>query len=413
MQMVLQTQGGCPMPCGAPCSRLTCNERCSKPLRCRHRCPGVCGEECPTEYCQVCCKDGKQDAEVDIAEFKKYRDVDLDQSPIIVLGCGHFFTAKSLDSLVGMSNVYDINASGEFVGLKDFSNFATAIPCCPQCKQPIHQHVVNRYNRVISRAINDQMSSQLLSDGNANLQDMEVQTAKLEQNLKRTREIVMGRLEGHRNEELSPPLKTELEKLLQMCFESSTRVLIVVTKASKSLGESYRATQILNAAITACCRSVDGRLLDVATPPPPPSARDARMTLGRRGAEIKAKYVILADSLYVSRILRDAGLTTPIKTPGGSPEAFCVPFFEMARMFINDCFPAMLMRMAVEAMLYFAKIARAYEAFCHAKDIDLVSSTTLLVEADDYLKSAGWLGGNRCWWVWGPGVCVGGGVLYM
>ncbi|TVY90442.1 NFX1-type zinc finger-containing protein [Lachnellula willkommii] len=344
--------------------------------------------------CVVCCKDGKQDAEVDIAESKKYSDVDLDQSPIIVLGCGHFFTAKSLDSLVGMPDVYEINDSGEFVGLKDFSNFATAVPCCPQCKQPIRQHVVNRYNRVISRAINDQMSRKLLSDGNSKLQDMEAETAKLDQNLKRLRDIVVSRLEGHRNEELPAPLKTELEKLLQMGFESSTRVLVAVTKASKSLVEIYKSTQVLNGAITACRRSVDGRSLDAATPPSPPSARDARMTLGRRGAEIKAKYVILADSLHVSRILRDAGLATPLKTPGGSPEAFCIPFFEMARMFINDCFPAMLMRMAVEAMLYFSKIARAYETFCHATDIDLASSNTILVEADDYLKSATWLCDN-------------------
>lgn len=118
------------------------------------------------------------------------------------------------------------------------------------------------------------------------------------------------------------------------------------------------------------------------------------MTLGRRGAEIKARYVILADSLHVSRILRDAGLATPLKAPGGSPEAFCIPFFQMARMFINDCFPAMLMRMAVEAMLYFGKIARAYESFCHATDIDLASLNAVLVEADDYLKSATWLCDN-------------------
>lgn len=34
----------------APC-RAPCNERCSKVLRCRHRCPGLCGEACPAEAC--------------------------------------------------------------------------------------------------------------------------------------------------------------------------------------------------------------------------------------------------------------------------------------------------------------------------------------------------------------------------
>jgi hypothetical protein len=51
-------QGPCLLPCGAPCDRLPCNERCSKVLGCGHRCPGVCGEECPAdEYCThpECC----------------------------------------------------------------------------------------------------------------------------------------------------------------------------------------------------------------------------------------------------------------------------------------------------------------------------------------------------------------------
>ena len=176
------------MPCGAPCSRLPCNERCSKALRCKHRCPGVCGEQCPTDYCQVCCNSEKKGAEVeDLIEPRKYRDVDVNQSPIVVLGCGHFFTVNFLDGKVGMSDVYTINDSGEFIGLKDFTNVATTIPCCPQCKQPIRQHLVNRYSRVINRAINDEMSKKLLVNGQTKLQDMDSRIAKLEQDLKRAR----------------------------------------------------------------------------------------------------------------------------------------------------------------------------------------------------------------------------------
>lgn len=40
-------QGPCLLPCGVPCDRLPCNERCSKALACGHRCPGLCGEACP------------------------------------------------------------------------------------------------------------------------------------------------------------------------------------------------------------------------------------------------------------------------------------------------------------------------------------------------------------------------------
>ena len=43
----LRMQGRCPMPCGAPCVRLPCDQRCALRLPCGCRCPGVCGERCP------------------------------------------------------------------------------------------------------------------------------------------------------------------------------------------------------------------------------------------------------------------------------------------------------------------------------------------------------------------------------
>lgn len=39
--------GRCQAPCGAPCTRIPCNERCEKMLLCGHRCPSICGEACP------------------------------------------------------------------------------------------------------------------------------------------------------------------------------------------------------------------------------------------------------------------------------------------------------------------------------------------------------------------------------
>ena len=48
-------QGLCPLPCGAPCLRLPCDERCSLLLACGHRCPSVCGEACPDPtFCIQC-----------------------------------------------------------------------------------------------------------------------------------------------------------------------------------------------------------------------------------------------------------------------------------------------------------------------------------------------------------------------
>ena len=39
----------------------------------------------------------KLDAQVDMIEFKEYGEIDLDETSVIALACGHFFTAETLD----------------------------------------------------------------------------------------------------------------------------------------------------------------------------------------------------------------------------------------------------------------------------------------------------------------------------
>ena len=39
----------------------------------------------------------KLDAQVDMIEFREYREVDLDETPVIALACRHFFTTETLD----------------------------------------------------------------------------------------------------------------------------------------------------------------------------------------------------------------------------------------------------------------------------------------------------------------------------
>jgi hypothetical protein len=128
------------MRCYAPCDRLPCNERCTEQLSCGHRCPSLCGELCPEGYCQLC--GDKLDSRVDMLELKTYAQIALDESPIVVLGCGHFFTAETLDGMVGMSEVYSQNVMGDFAGLKNKSGaFSGSIPRCPDCNCPIRQLV--------------------------------------------------------------------------------------------------------------------------------------------------------------------------------------------------------------------------------------------------------------------------------
>jgi hypothetical protein len=39
----------------------------------------------------------KLSAQVDMIEFKDYGEIDLEETPVVSLDCGHFFTAETLD----------------------------------------------------------------------------------------------------------------------------------------------------------------------------------------------------------------------------------------------------------------------------------------------------------------------------
>ncbi|ENH64000.1 NFX1-type zinc finger-containing protein 1 [Fusarium oxysporum f. sp. cubense race 1] len=86
------------------------------------------------------------------AERNALLKVDLDENPIVLLGCGHFFTGRSLDSLLGMGEVYLMNNHGQFLGLKDFSgSFSKNVPCCPDCLKRSAKRVEERAEKHIQQ----------------------------------------------------------------------------------------------------------------------------------------------------------------------------------------------------------------------------------------------------------------------
>ncbi|CAG8013371.1 unnamed protein product [Penicillium salamii] len=174
-------QGSCSMPCAAPCNRLPCDKRCTEALSCGHQCPSLCGEDCPNNLCQTC--GDKGDARVDFLEWKTYSEIDLDETPIIVLGCGHFFTSESVDGFIGLDEAYTRDKDGNFDGLQTSSSLASVVPLCPDCKMPIRQYVTKRYNRVFNRAVMDEISKRFLSKGRAELQGLQSRLNDIEEDL--------------------------------------------------------------------------------------------------------------------------------------------------------------------------------------------------------------------------------------
>jgi hypothetical protein len=140
-------EGECQLICGAPCTRLPCDKRCSKLLKCGHQCVSPCGEPCPDqEYCQVCASDKIKTTVVDMILSQEYREIDLSETQVLVLGCGHFFTVETLDGLMDLKKAYKLDESGyHCVALP--AEFLK-LPCCATCRGPIRN--IRRYGRILN-----------------------------------------------------------------------------------------------------------------------------------------------------------------------------------------------------------------------------------------------------------------------
>ncbi len=365
-------QGACSMPCSAPCNRLPCDERCTKTLRCGHQCPGLCGETCPEEYCHHCTT--KQDSRVDVLEMKTYAEIDVDETPIVVLGCGHFFTAETLDGTIGMRDVYVANEDGQHTGLADISGgMASGIPRCPDCQCPVRQYGTQRYNRVINRAVLDEMSKRFLVSGLTELRGLEDQVNRLESELERSRSDIIGTIDtaaptnipGRRTlSNASSLVATRINSRYTASGRLTKAINLFLTKTADRHQPAHKLHEAIVYTITKNKpHSLDDALTTLSLQDSvQPVERDRRITLGGRALQIKAECIVLEDKFIVVKALKSSNPASESKKlPGGSPHALTKPYLERCDEFIAASKVEKLPKLAVEASLYFARIAHAYQ----------------------------------------------------
>ncbi|KAF7937116.1 uncharacterized protein EAE98_001430 [Botrytis deweyae] len=348
-------EGTCKMPCAGPCDRLPCNKRCLLQLSCGHQCPGICGELCPRDYCQICST--KQDQRVDLLELKLYKEIDLEDTPIIALACGHFFTAESLDGLVGMSEVYEQNIHGDFTAIKETTSLASSIPQCPDCQCPLRQYATPRYNRVINRAVIDEMSKRFLVSGQVELLELERKILHLEKEFENSAPGLIQALEGTWGE-------INVSELLKDRDNKSRQLEKTVMRFCERFKDKHQpATKLHNAIITSKrqqpLENVLGGLSIAEGVGKSP--RDRRIAFAGTGAMLKVQYLTLADRFPIAQKLRSRDST--IKISGGPPDQLAKPFFKSCLSYIESCRDESLPRLAVEGILYFAKIARLFDLY--------------------------------------------------
>lgn len=309
--------------------------------------------------------------------MKTYGEIDLDETPIIVLGCGHFFTAETLDGHMGMTEVYDHDEHSEFTGVRDASaTLARSVPRCPNCQCPIRQYCAKRFNRVINRAVIDEMSKRFLVNGQADLRNVQRQIAELERDLDESREDICDAIRQRPADDMEQTnpafVAAHITQQLNERHAQATKCEKAIQRFLKQVADKNQPAQKLHDATVSAMRrrSVDEIMTDLSIADSAPLlARDRRITLGGRLAQLQAESIIIDDRLRIFLVLTTSP-DTSIKIPGGVREQNARMFFKNCNAFIDDCATASLPKLSVEATLYYARTARSYNSYSRAVKTD-------------------------------------------
>ncbi|KAF4343606.1 NFX1-type zinc finger-containing protein [Fusarium beomiforme] len=270
----------------------------------------------------------------------------------MVLGCGHFFTGETLDGLVGLDEVYSRNKDGAFDGLKDtYGSLSRKVPFCPDCKRPIRQFATKRYNRLINRAVMDEICKRFIINGREALSALEAQLRSEETHLSETRT-------SH-----STIASWPLQLLTNKRYHKLNKVKDASLALARKMGSDHQPTKILMDRIATARLQVDDPLhamafqfesLLLSRPEP-----DRQIILGANLLAVKAEEVQLQDSIALLQTCR--GKVTPTAIQGWLKELpllSTVNFFTLCHNLILEAKKANLPRIIASASLCYAKVSQ-------------------------------------------------------
>ena len=220
-------RGQCQLPCAVPCNNLPCNERCGLLLTCGHRCPSICGENCPDPiFCQKCAPEKVLHALVDFVECRTYAEIDLNKDPIIIPTCGHIVTRSSLDGHMAMSTFYEMDAAGIIRQLAGTSNpFSVEdVKACPTCRAPLRD--IHRYGRIVKRGLIDEATKRFIVWANSKFVPLEAELHDSEMALSSTKVLLSPKtnLVSKQRPPASGPWNVELSKSRTAQIEQITEL---------------------------------------------------------------------------------------------------------------------------------------------------------------------------------------------
>ncbi len=100
--------------------------------------------------------------EVDFIMGETYRDIDLDEDPIIIPQCGHLLTRSSMDGHLQMAKYYESDQHGMITAVKAASEpfSSDEMKRCPACRGSLRD--LSRYGLVVRRSLLDQSSKRFI-----------------------------------------------------------------------------------------------------------------------------------------------------------------------------------------------------------------------------------------------------------
>jgi hypothetical protein len=302
---------------------------------------------------------------VDFLESKTYSEINLDETPIVLLGCGHFFTSESVDGVVGLDDVYTRDKTGKFDGLRDVSaSLSGSMPSCPDCRVPIRQFVTKRYNRVINRAVMDETAKRFFTKGHVDLESLQSRLTEIENELP-------SKKESRETLAIGPKPTPQPKSIYDHCFRLSKEA----ADLGQKMGTEHQPAKRLMDAIAlyqkpptdkALSISSQMKKLKIVTP-----ELDNQISLGARLIHIKARGIILRHQFgQLSKVLasnqaqaRARIMHNLPRLSAESSHLICpdtVPFLKDCQDLIIQARSMSLSRIAITATLAFAMVVQLY-----------------------------------------------------
>jgi hypothetical protein len=315
----------------------------------------------------------RKDDNPDMIEMKPYSEIDLDESPIVTLQCGHFFTIETLDGHIGLREVYGQDqATGHYVSLIENPQLAVKVPQCPNCRTPIRQHATQRYNRLINKAVIDETTKRFIVSGQQELQDLENNLKALDTEMENSRRSIMPGFAIPTNDPNSRDRALEhasyiLSQSINARYDNARHLEQRIKSFQKRTDTQHQpANKLRQATVHAITkqRALDSVFADFSLDDSPTNAQyggDQRIKHGGHLLLIKAQCLVLEDKFEIINAIKAKFPVDliPSNVLGSVLVKQVGTYLNNCISAINACNNDKLPRLAVESTLYYSRIIRA------------------------------------------------------